>query len=736
MTGRRYILTWLLMIGLAVAVPLLALDAYLLGAQRRADDRGAAAAVRARVERAALEADAALDRTQRVLAFLASRPELQTLDGERCAALIKGLTSVEPLLANVGAVDLEGRPLCRAVVNAGAFPNYSHVAWFQGALRQEGPYLSAPYTGEISRKRLLNVVWPLRDPAGKRIGLLAAALDAEALAAGVLSAQGLPQGSVVTLVGADDVIVATNSESVALIGRKAAAAVMERYRLAGERDFVAIAQDGVERLIALKPMRSFGLRAGVGVPTEAVSASSRAHFVETLLTLVGVALLGLGAALFAARRVSEPMASLSRSAMSFAAGDMNARADESLPGEFRDVAVEFNRLVDGYRQSEEARRARAAAEAASEAKSEFLANMSHEIRTPMNAVLGLTHLLLRTPLDERARDYVGKIQGAGRSLLRIINDILDFSKIEAGRIELEQAPFDLDELLEQVRQIVAPLVEARAVEFLMQRGDDVPRRLHGDALRLKQVLINLASNAAKFTERGEVRVGVALQALHGESASVSFTVRDSGIGMTAQEQARLFEAFVQADSATSRKFGGTGLGLVISQRLVRLMGGELTLKSEKGRGSEFSFTLALQRAAASAAAPAAASAAAVRLAGHVLVVDDNELNQLVASELLRAFGLQVSVAADGPQALQLLSGGARFDAVLMDVQMPGMDGFETTRRIRALPQRDGLPVIALTAHAFATERERCLAAGMDDYVSKPIDPERLAACLALWLPKA
>jgi CheY-like chemotaxis protein/two-component sensor histidine kinase len=362
--------------------------------------------------------------------------------------------------------------------------------------------------------------------------------------------------------------------------------------------------------------------------------------------------------------------------------------------------------------------------------------MSHEIRTPMNGVLGLTHLLQRTQVSDRQRDYLEGLEGAGRSLLRIINDILDFSKIDAGKLELELAPFDLDRLLEDVAQHLQPLLKDKPVDLVVRRDPGMPARLQGDAVRFKQVLCNLAGNAAKFTERGEV--SIALDAVPGERPLLRMVVRDTGIGMSEAQQARLFQPFTQADASTTRRFGGTGLGLVISRRLVELMDGTIAVHSRPGHGSEFTVTLPLQAAGAAASQAFSGAPGPVpvpKLAGELLLVEDNELNQMVATGLLGELGLTVELAGDGLQAIALLKAGRRFDAVLLDLQMPGLDGFSTLRAIRAMPGLGRLPVIAMTANAMAGERERCLAAGMDDYVSKPIDPAVLIACLQRWLPR-
>lgn len=529
--------------------------------------------------------------------------------------------------------------------------------------------------------------------------------------------------------------------------------------------------------------------------------------------------------------------------------------------------------------------AREAALAATQAKSEFLANMSHEIRTPMNAILGMTDLALRTPLTPKQQDYLHKTRMASRSLLAIINDILDFSKIEAGKLKLEQEAFSLDQVLAEVSAVIALQAQHKGVEFLLDTATDVPKALVGDALRLTQVLINLCNNAVKFTESGEIVVTIFRASAAADRVTLHFSVRDTGIGMAAEQVARLFQPFAQADASTTRKFGGTGLGLAISQQLVQMMAGRIAVASQPGLGSDFYFraefglgvepqpsadavklmpklnglralvvddspraglvlrALLLQfgidaevvtgpvsawseltRAAAtqpyklvcidstladtdgielaariqqaklagspkilllvpfgddevpvrahdrgledclckpvsaaslfdalvalyeprtlSASTPRTALAAPGERAPaqlpllqglRVLLVEDNPLNRQVAVELLQTQNVQTTIACSGMEALERLNQES-VDAVLMDVQMPGMDGYETTRRIRQLPQCAHLPIIAMTAHAMSKDRELCLAAGMSDYLTKPIEPAELfttlSACIA------
>jgi PAS domain S-box-containing protein len=427
-------------------------------------------------------------------------------------------------------------------------------------------------------------------------------------------------------------------------------------------------------------------------------------------------------------------------------------ADAFAPEEVKLLLELAHNMAFGIERLRERAR-RLAAESASEAKSAFLANMSHEIRTPMNAVMGMTLLALRADPPPKVRDYLQKIQSSSRHLLGVINDILDISKLEAGKVALEQVEFDLEQMLDDVVSVISEKAASKGLKLVVEVADKMPMKLIGDPLRLEQVLINLASNAVKFTTQGEIAINVSLQERRSGQVILHFAVRDTGIGLSQQQRELLFQTFQQADNSITRKYGGSGLGLSISKRLVELMGGRIGLDSRPGIGSTFWFTACLGLGRASPRQPGGrielsdprtpsaphsqtavqALSPAVELQGaRVLLVEDNELNQEVATEFLQAIGLQVELAGDGAIALHKVQ-RQHYDIVLMDMQMPVMDGLSATRAIRKLPGMQQLPILAMTANAMAIDRERCFEAGMNDHIAKPIDPEQLLAKLRHWI---
>jgi PAS domain S-box-containing protein len=373
--------------------------------------------------------------------------------------------------------------------------------------------------------------------------------------------------------------------------------------------------------------------------------------------------------------------------------------------------------------------AREAAVAAAQAKSLFLANMSHEIRTPMNGIIGSATLLLDVDLTDLQREFVTTIQGCGQSLLRLVNDILDLSKIDAGKLELDQTTFAIESFVKETVAVVLPAAQARSLVVNARVGGDVPPLLVGDSQRLRQVVLNLLSNAVKFTDAGSVDLQVSASPRDADTIDLTIAVRDTGIGIAEPLQETVFEPFIQGDSSSTRRFGGTGLGLTICRRLVNLMGGQLRLESEPGRGSTFRFSVPIGIATAPMVHTTATTIPRATERLRVLIAEDNPVNQMVAVRLLQRMGHDVHVAEDGQQAVAAIAHSG-YDVVLMDCQMPNMDGYAATRAIRRLAGGRHVRIVAMTASAIPEERRRCLDAGMDDYLVKPVDAHQLANALA------
>ncbi|CAK0773141.1 two-component system, sensor histidine kinase and response regulator [Gammaproteobacteria bacterium] len=401
--------------------------------------------------------------------------------------------------------------------------------------------------------------------------------------------------------------------------------------------------------------------------------------------------------------------------------------------------------IEGIKQAEQA------AQQSNRTKGEFLANMSHEIRTPMNAIIGLSYLCMQTGMTNQQLDYLRKIHNSANTLLRLLNDILDFSKIEAGKLDLEHVNFSLEEVLNNLASVINVKASEKGLELFLDTDVNVPSYFVGDPLRLGQILINLSNNAVKFTEKGAVSIIIKLLDETQKDVLLQFTVCDTGIGMTQAQQERLFQAFSQVDSSTTRKYGGTGLGLIISKQLVEMMKGEIYVESALGIGSRFIFTVRLEKSLEEMETSCLPSPGRYGLkytekmedssrklfnnqntGVHLLLVEDNEINQQINLELLEKIGVRLTIAENGKEAIEATKKG-NFDGILMDIQMPIMDGYEATREIRKIPAYKDVPIIAITANAMPNVRDKCLDAGMNDYIDKPVVPAKLYNILAKWI---
>jgi signal transduction histidine kinase/DNA-binding response OmpR family regulator len=477
------------------------------------------------------------------------------------------------------------------------------------------------------------------------------------------------------------------------------------------------------------------------------------------LVMLAIMIAGLLAAMLLSSRlvavIVAPLLTLSRAMEEVSEKHYDVRVPESSQDELGLLESGFNAMLDHIQERDEhleeqvARRtfdlsrAKEAAEEASRAKSEFLANMSHEIRTPMNGVLGVADLLLQTPLTEKQRQFIQTLRFSGKNLLYIINDILDFSKIEAGRLKLECINFDLRELIDSVYDLFSGKASEKGLVLTSNIGKDILWIVHGDPVRLRQILTNLIGNAIKFTDQGSVNLNVIVQEQKADGCVLFFEVRDTGIGLTDEQQEGVFFAFTQADSSTTRKYGGTGLGLTISRQLVEMMGGEITVKSEPGIGTSFCFTVHLLVPENQETAISdyhrnrdETTTDIHRFNCRVLVAEDNQTNQIVVRGMLELFGCTVALAVNGREAVRM-AGDRQYDIIFMDCQMPELDGYSATVEIREFERKNKkapMPIIALTAHVMSGDREQCLIAGMDDYLSKPLQQNQLQDMLRKWLP--
>ncbi|SBW09413.1 putative Histidine kinase [uncultured delta proteobacterium] len=832
-----------------------------------------------------------LESTSVLFTTIAQLDDVRNRNLEECGALLRDLVQRYPFYSNLLLTDTSGRVL----VSARPIPDNTSLAdepEFKTGMSATGFAVSI-YTTDIGRDaRALRVAHPVFDGSGARVGVLLGGIrnPSEALPGSLGQFQG---PAVRRLFDCSGGMFVLPEEDAA--GRSALdvwAAVSAKKDDLGvisvptvEKDARGVSLVAYERL-RMAPEEAPCLIVTVAMPERAVYAQGDNDLITNVLLLGFACLAAWIIMIFAGGRIiTRPVAELLSITRQLARGDFSVRTDmHAMQGEMGRLAQAFDDMATGMETRErEVIRAKAASDAANTAKSGFLANMSHEIRTPMNAVIGMAYLAFKTQLSPRQQSYVSKIYVAANTLLGIINDILDFSKIESGQLHIDHAPFRLEDLLDNLAAIISQKAEEKELEILFRVDKNIPMTLIGDPLRLSQILTNLANNAVKFTEKGEIVISCSLVENLGDKVRLRFVVRDTGIGITTEQQDKLFQAFSQADGSTTRRFGGTGLGLTITKRLLEMMGGDISVESAYGKGSTFTFTIVLgyqlskeqtprignvgqaTRAlivddnpsanevllsllndlmlsgdSASSAEEAFAMlvqaeeegrpyslvfmdwrmpvmdgveatyvlrnklglknpppviivtafgrdetlAQAVKagaagvlykpinksylydsimtlLHGHtdalpeysphkqdapreafripgarILLVEDNPVNQQIALELLEDAGAVVTVASTGIEAVAAFESSPEtlpFDLVLMDLQMPEMDGYEATRRIRANSRFAGIPIVAMTAHAMIEERLKCLQAGMNDHISKPIEVDKFFSTLRTWL---